>query len=152
MGAPVALALTCEALCLLWYLLRRCCGMCGGRTASSKCQCPCFGKHFAGYGTVHMAIFRGVAALCLFATLAAALIGLIGNAAVSSGLRSGSEIMLHELGVLADRFDETLVMIARGGGGPSAKPSATMRAAAADFRCQGLSLLHTHTQSLALSI
>ena len=36
-AGPVALAIACEALCLVWYLLRRWCGMFGGRTASSKC-------------------------------------------------------------------------------------------------------------------
>lgn len=136
LATPVVAAVGYEALCLLWYLLRRCCGMCGGRTPSSKCQCPCFGKHFAGYGTIHVRIFRALAVLCLCSTLTAAIIALVGNARVTSGLGSATEILLHELGELANRFDVTLVRIAKGGGGPTAAPSASMLAVAADFRCK----------------
>ena len=136
LAGAVALALVWEALCLLWFLSRRWCGMFGGRTPSSKCQCPCFGKHFAGYGTVHMGIFRGMAALYCCSTLVSAIISLIGNARVSSGLSSATDILQYELGQLADNFDATLLRVAKGGGGPSAVPSATMLSVAADFRCQ----------------
>ena len=83
-----------------------------------------------------MRIFRGIAALCLCSTLASAIIALVGNVAVSSGLNSASAIWLHELGELADSFDGTLLRIAQAGGGPAARASTAMLSVASDFRCQ----------------
>ena len=62
-AAAAAEDATAAAAASFWFGLRRYCGCFGGRTPSAKCQCPCLGKHFAGYGRRQVAIFRGCAAL-----------------------------------------------------------------------------------------
>lgn len=133
LAAAVFLAVAWPSLCLLWYLVRRWCGLFGGKTPSSKCQCPCFGKRFAGYSKRHVALFRWLAVAFCALTLATAVISLFGNMRVSAGLSGATEALLYDLSQLAVNFDTTLRAIARNSGGGA--PSPGVLAVAAEFKC-----------------
>ena len=132
LAGAAALAAALVGLLLFWFGLRRYCGCFGGRTPSAKCQCPCLGKHFAGYGRRQVAIFRGCAALLAGLLLVAGVLGMIGSVRVSGGLSGATEALSYDLHQLVERFDSALAAISAATGSPV---SPTLTAEAARFRC-----------------